>query len=302
MLLVFLAALLATQPGNPTPAPTAPPLIEVRYADGSTMRHTPLGASFQFTTRHGPLTIPWADLRRVELGLHFPEGTERRVASAVQRLGAKSFREREDAAAELLALGEYAFPAVAAAAKSADLEVAQRAEKLVTALRERLPQDRQRLDTRDRLETTEGTFAGRIVGPAWKARNAFHGDVELRLSDLRSLRCVAAGSEAVSVDAAKYGGPGAPWLDTGIEVEAGRRLVLEASGQVDLWPGTPGQYTTGPAGFRGGRHGRGWPAPRRHAAGPDRRAGPGVCGRGSLGRDGGTGGAAATERRAVAVE
>ena len=56
------------------------------------------------------------------------------VAGSVARLGHADFAERETAAAELVAVGEPALPALRAATGSEDAEVARRAATLIVAV------------------------------------------------------------------------------------------------------------------------------------------------------------------------
>lgn len=244
---LLAVAVVAGQPLQPSPV-TPPPQIEARCADGSVIRAVLTQEVIEVETKYGRLKIQAVDLRRIEVGIHLPAGTEARISTAVTRLGSTSHQEREAALEELVSLGEHAYPSVHAALKSADLEVRQRAEKIVTALKEKVPADRLRLDTRDRIETTEFTVAGRIAGPALKARTALFGDLDLRLCEVRTIRRADSPSGAVVVDAARHTLDA--WLDTGINVDSAEPLRLSATGQVDVWPQTPGQYTCGAGGYR----------------------------------------------------
>ena len=247
------AAFLGTgvDASKPSKEEPKPPQVEVRFADGSTIRMTVLQESLDIQTRYGRLTVPIHEVRRLELGLHMPDGVHERIEAAIRKLGSTAFREREEATQDLIALGAYSYPAVCAAAKSADLEVAQRAAEVIKKLRERIPAEELRLNPQDRIQTAEFPIVGRLVSPTIKARNAYFGDVQLKLSELRSIRWMSGSGECeMVVEAAKHGSPGTAWLDTGIEVESEVALLIAATGQVDLWPATPGQYTTGPVGYR----------------------------------------------------
>ena len=57
------------------------------------------------------------------------------------------------------------------------------------------------------------------------------------------------GTGDVVLDATKYGSDLTQWLDTGIVVDPGMRLVISGDGQVDLWPQGPGQYVATPKGY-----------------------------------------------------
>lgn len=231
--------------------PGRPPQVEVRFADGSTVRMTVLQETLEILTKYGKLTVPIHEVRRLELGLHMPDGVSDRIEAAVRKLGSMSFREREDATQELVLLGTYSYPAVHAAARSSDLEVAQRAAEVIKKLREKLSADQLRLNPQDKIQTAEFPVVGRLVSSSIKARNTYFGEIELKLCELRSIRWMSGGGESeLLVEAAKHGSPGSAWFDTGVDVEGDSVYQITASGQVDLWPATPGQYTTGPTGYR----------------------------------------------------
>lgn len=238
-------------PARTAKEPAKPPQVEVRFADGSTVRMTVLQDTLEILTKYGKLTVPIHEVRRLELGMHMPEGVGDRIDAAVRKLGSTAFREREDASQELIVLGAYSYPAVHEASRSSDLEVAQRAAEVIKKLREKLPADQLRLNPQDKIQTAEFPVVGRLVSSSIKARNAYFGEIQLKLCELRSIRWMSgAGETELLVEAAKHGSPGSPWFDTGVDVEADSALLITATGQVDLWPATPGQYATGPAGYR----------------------------------------------------
>src|SRR5262249_17295074 len=91
---------------------------EVRFADGSNVRVLILQQSLEIVTKYGKLTVPAAEIRRIEFGLPLTEETTRRVDEAIRRLGSDTFNQREAATKELLALGPQAYPALKTAARS----------------------------------------------------------------------------------------------------------------------------------------------------------------------------------------
>jgi hypothetical protein len=205
-------------------------------------------------TRYGKLSVPVRDVRRVEFALHLSPADIGRIEDAIGKLGSVQFAEREKATAELVRLGERAYPALLKASKSGDKETAARAGQLVESLRKRLPAERLRVRKHDVLHTTEFTIVGRIEDESLKARSELFGDVQLRLTQLRELRGLGVGREIqVVVDAARYAAQTESWLETELEVTAGAELRVTTKGQVDLWPigGQNGQYVTGPAGTAG---------------------------------------------------
>src|SRR5207248_352881 len=62
-------------------------------------------------TKYGRLTVPAADVRKVELGFRYPEGAEAKIDRAVQDLGSPSFETREAAEKTLVGFDHLAVPA-----------------------------------------------------------------------------------------------------------------------------------------------------------------------------------------------
>jgi hypothetical protein len=231
-------------------------VVEARFSDDSVVRMTLLQDAVPIQTRFGKLNVPVKDVRRIEFGLHYPEGAVKRIEETVAKLGSADFKEREAASTGLLEMRELAVPALRrAVAESKDTEVVSRAKELLKALSEKLPADRLRIRDHDVIQTTEFPIVGRVEATTLKVRTQYFGEVSVKLSDLRTLRSLARGSDKeVAVDAAKYGLPNnrEEWLDTGIEIVADLDLTITAAGAVDLYPlaGSIGQYVTGPAGSR----------------------------------------------------
>src|SRR4051794_6510732 len=89
MVLALLAAGLAaaappTESARPDPA--AAEVVAV-FQDGTTIRKAVLTESIELATRYGKLTVPAADVRRIEFGRHVSEETERRIEGLVKQLG-----------------------------------------------------------------------------------------------------------------------------------------------------------------------------------------------------------------------
>jgi hypothetical protein len=251
---VLLSTIIVTgaSSAQDTPPPDAGKSVEaeVHFADGSMVRAVLLHENLEVMTKYGKLSIPVRDIRRIDFGQHLSEGVRQRVEEAIKQLGSDTYRQRQEAVKQLIALGPLGFPAVNAASASSDLEVAKRAQTVIKHLRDKIPAEQLRTKTDDFILTAEFPVTGRIMFPTLRVRTAYFGDVDLRLSELRQLRLHGGSGEAeVVVDAAKYGSAPDQWLDTGFAVDSHAGLVVTGSGTVDLWPQTPGQYTATPKGY-----------------------------------------------------
>jgi hypothetical protein len=252
------ALLLIAQPQSSIQQPPSPEPeeAELRYADGSVIRAVILQDRLEVMTRYGKLSVPAREIRHIEFGVHLPPGIEQRVAAAIRELASEQYKNREAAVRDLVALGPHAYPALHQAAKSTDLEVAQRVEIALKRIRAKIHPKHLRLREDDLILTPAFTIVGRILTPTIQARAENFGDLSVRVSQLRVIRMMGGGREVdVVVDAAKHSANGGHWLDTGFEVQSNTRLLVSAVGQIDLWPQGPGQYLCGPQGY--GAAGRG---------------------------------------------
>jgi hypothetical protein len=251
---LLLSTIVATGIGSaqgPGKTDAARPVeAEIHFIDGSMVRASMLQDHVDVMTRYGKLTIPVREIRRIDFGIHLSEGVRQRVEAAIKQLGSDTYRQRQEASKQLIELGALAYPAVNAATASSDLEVAKRAQAILKTIRDKVPGDQLRTKVDDFILTTEFPVTGRIISPALRARTAYFGDVDVRLSELRNLRLHGGSGEVdVVVDAAKYGSAPDQWFDTGFGVDVHGRLVITATGTVDLWPQTPGQYMATPKGY-----------------------------------------------------
>lgn len=246
----LVAVLVATAPAPAVAKKKPPPPneVEVRLVDRSRVRMTILQENLEVVTRYGKLTVPSADIRRIEFGVRASEEAARQMEAAIKKLGNPAFKERETATEELVAIGAPAFLALQRAAASKELEVATRSKAALERIRQKLPEDLQHAREDDLIQTAEFTIIGRITAKTIRATTPIFGESQLRVSDLRGIRWLGCQAEVeISLDATKYAN-GSQWLNTAIEIGADEELELAATGQVDLMSNNPGQFVTGPAG------------------------------------------------------
>jgi hypothetical protein len=227
-----------------------PNLAEVRFGDGSLVRMTILQDNLDVMTKYGKLTIPLREIRRIDFGLHLPEGVGQHIDQSIKLLGSEAFKERDQAVKHLVHYGPLAYPFVQKATNNPDPEVSLRATGVIKRITEKTAPENLRIKENDSIQTVEFPIIGRIMHPVIKAHSTHFGDLSLKLSDLRTLFVRGVGSDnEVVVDAAKYGSAPEQWLDSGVVMDVSQRLLMVSEGQVDLWPQGPGQYVTGPKGY-----------------------------------------------------
>jgi hypothetical protein len=74
-----------------------PNLAEVRFGDGSLVRMTILQDDLEVMTKYGKLTIPLREIRRIDFGLHLPEGVGQHIDQSIKHLGSETYKERDEA-------------------------------------------------------------------------------------------------------------------------------------------------------------------------------------------------------------
>lgn len=284
MIRSLLAAVLTlvlplTVGGQPPPTAVTEPQFEARFLDGSVVVVTVSEATVAITTRYGKLTVPLAEVKKIELGFRYPDGMEAKVKAAVEDLGASDYSLREDAQKRLISYGEYAVPAVRAAAADGSPEAAERCRQILKKLGDKVSSEK--LDPRetDVVVTDELTIRGKIETAAFKAKNKYFGEATVKLIDLKEFRPLGAKSGgAFTLDAAKYAKQGwVGWYDTGLEVSKDQPLEISVTGQIDQWPQEPNRYLAGPNGTGAQVPGPGGGGTGMPPGGmPGRAGGPGV--------------------------
>jgi hypothetical protein len=229
---------------------------ELRFMDDSVVRVFLLPEQLEVVTRFGKLHVPVSEIQRIEFGVRCPIGLEPRIGQAIEDLGSEVYKTREAALRNLIEWGPYAYPRLYRVSKSNQPEVAKRVGMALEKIRAKHPARNLRLREDDVIVTSYFTMVGRITNPLLKTKSKNFGELAVALSELRSLRsATTTGETELTIEAAKYGSDANAWLDTGFEV-AGTKLVITATGTVDLWPQGPG-YTCQASGYQqGGRMGQ----------------------------------------------
>jgi hypothetical protein len=166
---------------------TGPPTQEARLVEGGSLVLTLLDERVEFLTPYGRLSIPLSDVQRIEFATRTSQEIAEKIDKAIRDLGADEFGAREKASADLLALKERAYAAIAKAAEHSDPEVARRAEELLEKLREAIPEDRLTPRENDVVQTKDSKFTGKLVGDGLKVLTAQFGEQRLRFADVLSL-------------------------------------------------------------------------------------------------------------------
>jgi hypothetical protein len=223
----------------------AQPTAEIRTHDGSSNRVKVLEESITIETRYGKLTVPIADVRRIDIGGQKSEAIEAKIRLALSRLGSDVHRDRELGSRDLVSLGRVAYWDVLRATKSQNLEVSTRAQTILKTILDNLPPDQVPKNELDVIETRDFPIHGRILGQGFKCQSEVFDSLPVQLFQVRSIRLRhTKDTDWVSVDASRE-----DWQSSGVDADKGTLIRLVAEGTVDLWPQQAGMYQAQPRGF-----------------------------------------------------
>jgi hypothetical protein len=222
---------------------------EVRFTDESVVRMVIIQEKLDVETKYGKLTVPTADVVKIDFGLHIPPDVEKKILQAIEDLGSENYKTREVAVKDLVGFGPYAYPQVYKASKSDQPEVQKRALLALEKLKSKYAKHNLRTREEDVIVTANFTVVGKITTPTMRAKAENFGVLDLQMAKLRGMRSLTTLTEAeVTIDASKYAQQNVVWMDTNYECRQGMRLVITATGNVNLWPQNGG-FICGPSGF-----------------------------------------------------
>jgi hypothetical protein len=183
------------EPKTPSKSAVPPGAVEVRCTDNSILKLIIRDEKLPMTTPYGKLSIPVAEVQRIEFATRISEEDARRIESAIARLDHAQFKEREAATAELVAMGIKAYPALLKAARHNDPEVVRRAEDLLAKLRDTFPEEQLVVRERDVVHTGHSKIAGHIDLKTLKVSTTQFGDQQLKLADVSHARSLGVAPE-----------------------------------------------------------------------------------------------------------
>lgn len=171
--------------------------VDVKFADGSSIKLMLKQEEYHVETPYGKLVIPARDVRLIELAPRVAEDVARQITEAVGSLASPQFEIREKAAEDLLRLGPQGYPVLLRLAKEkqADLEVSARLDDVLDKVRGKVPDDQGEPRPFDVIHTDHSKISGRLAMNTIKAETAQFGEVQLKLADVLDLRFSGATAE-----------------------------------------------------------------------------------------------------------
>jgi hypothetical protein len=236
---VFLTAPLCSagpQPQQPpeTSKPRASVEAEVKYVDDSNMKLKLLDDKLEIVTKHGVLQVAVTDIRRIDFANRVPADVAEKVMLAISKLNHADFKVREDATTELKGYRERAYPFVLKALKSDDPEISRRADEVVKFIQAKVAPAHLEAREHDVVFTDDCKLTGRLSAEMLRVGTFQFGEQQLKLADVRTLRC-GAGAIAEEIGTAAQ----APGNLSTYQQQYGKELVFAVTG----FTPTPGANT-----------------------------------------------------------
>lgn len=228
---IVVAAEKDSTPPAVAPASTAASTGSAQFTlrDGTIIIGKTELKSIEVITAYGSLNVPIRDVQRIRVGKKSDRELKARIDRCIADLGSKDFAARDQATTDLAKLGRLAYTELRKAANSDDLEVKERATKLLDDMG--VVEDEADIPPEnDELVTPTFTIAGTIKLDTLSIATKF-GTLKVAKKDLAKMSVGETEqlSKVVSVPAKATAGK---LIATGIRLKRGDRLTITAQGNI----------------------------------------------------------------------
>lgn len=230
--LVVLAVAPAVWPQD-TRHKVVEPLVDVKLADESSMKLRLCEDRLDLETKFGKLSVPLADVRKIEFGFRVSDDMAKQIEQAVANLGSSQYRVREEAGSVLFSLRDKAYPALAkTAAEATDPEMVKRAGEIADRIKALVPESKLTQPDYDTVTTDDCKFTGKILKQQFKAKSFTFGEVTLKLADTAHLTVIGTLCEKELAAALPDPGP-----LTALQRDVGKTYLFRVTGATagTLW-------------------------------------------------------------------
>jgi len=214
--------------------------------DAGKIMGTPQMDTLTVKTRYGTLSIPAEELIQVRFSRRIGEEDREKIEAEITRLGAEDYDARETAMEALRAIGAPAKPFLLKALKSGDEEVENRAEILLGEIVEEIAE----ADAEESLAAEDGmealgddeddevisqrfTLRGRIVEAKYRIQSRY-GQLQLDRSDITGIAFGVEQKISRQLKVAASHTVPASWFKAKVNLSQGRKIIIQASGQVTV--------------------------------------------------------------------
>jgi hypothetical protein len=228
---------LPASPEQPKPKPSVD--VEVKYTDDSTMKLKLLDEKLELSTKHGVLLVAVADIRRIDFANRVDAKIIEKVIAAIEKLSHPDFKIREAATEELKGYRAQGYALVLKATKNDDPEVSRRADEIIKFIQTKVPAAQLEARENDVVHTDDSKITGRLTAEVLRVGTFQFGELQLKLSDLRSLRS-GAGIVEEQVAAATQ----APVTMSAYQQQWGKTLTFSVTGFTPMPGANPNLWGT----------------------------------------------------------
>lgn len=226
--------------------PLPPRFVVLKLADGSTVAGDLTVEDIKVTTEFGELTIPIAKIKSFTPGLGSNPAAAADLAAKLKDLESDDYRTREEAHKALSALGPKIAKQLAPHASSENAEVKRHVTELLKEFEQQAEEasdDDEGAEKRpawineDTIETTQFTVTGKVSPEQFEIASKY-GPLKIALGDIVRASRPAEAREAIqkSLSVAGEHMVQRSFKSTGLRVQAGDRVTINASGNVTLTP------------------------------------------------------------------
>jgi hypothetical protein len=204
--------------------------VNVVLQDGTFIRGKLEIKSLEVETPYGKLVVPAADIIRVRVGKSSNKDLKSKIDKLIGELGSKDFQIRETAQKELAKFGKKAYAEIEAATRSEDAEVATRAQALLAEID--MGDDEEIQPADDEIITPTLTLRGVMKLDAISLQTRY-GTLKLDKKDILTLTLGEMADAGKIVRLTDRNTSQGQWLDTGIRVKRGDRIIVSATGAIN---------------------------------------------------------------------
>ena len=206
--------------------------IEIQLVDNSLFRGALEGVeSLKLKTAYGVLTIPCSEILRIQRGQRLDEKTLKDLDATIQALDHDEFAKRTAAQQKLEAGNASVVEPLKKARETASAEARARIDKILAKLNEKL--HGATVQVEDLVRTTRFECSGILQLEVLKMSSRV-GQLAIKIDDLRTIRWLNHGeSKSLNLDATPAM---VEWLDTGVTLNNGDLVALQASGSINPAP------------------------------------------------------------------
>lgn len=212
--------------------------IRITLHSNSVLIGQSLEKELDLETKYGKLVIPFKDIKKIDLGIHYSLGQKETLKSLTDQLGHENYSIRDKAQRSILGFGKLSLPYLLT--KGLDSEAALRATKCYSVIKETYTGTETVGDT---IYTEDEILKGYITNWSLKIKQDELDFMDIPYTSINKIASINNGSGKYEILT------DTDWLDTGIDLGLKTSIEVKAKGQIELWPAAPNQYTATPKGY-----------------------------------------------------